>query len=164
MAGLSGTLTQTLVSKLTSTSEGVNLQIGAITESDPTLTQLSVKSVSAQNVSVDIVDTTQQTRYPSILVYCDKLTNNLTEKYRQFSGQARMNAEVRHSEDTLADVQTNLQTTVDAVCALLANSRGDWGNGAFYVGGYDVSYDPVVRGGKNFLQRAKVTFELEVSV
>jgi hypothetical protein len=31
------------------------------------------------------------------------------------------------------------------------------------MGGYDVAYEPVVRGGKNFLQRAKVIFELEVS-
>ncbi len=164
MAGLSGNLTQMLVSKLTSTSQGVNLQIGAITQSDPALTPLAIKSVTAQNVSVDIADTTQQIQYPSILVYCDRLTNTLAEKYRQFSGQARMNAEVRHSEDTLADVQTNLQTAVDGVCALLEASRGDWGNGAFYVGGYEVAYEPVVRGGRNFLQRAKVTFDLEVSV
>jgi hypothetical protein len=163
MAGISGTLTNTLVSKLTSTSEGVNIRIGAITEGDATLAAVAVKSVVAQNVSVDISDNTGHTHYPSILVYCDKLSNAMTEKFREFSGQARMNAEVRHSEDRLDRVQTNLQTTVDAVCALLADSRGDWGNGAFYTGGYDVTYEPVVRGGKNFLQRAKVSFELEVS-
>jgi hypothetical protein len=164
VAGISGTLTTALVSKLTSTTEGVNIRIGAITQADPTLTPLAVKTVAAQNVSVDIADQAGHAQYPSILVYCDKLSNALTEKYRSFSGQARMNAEVRHSEDTLDRVQKNLQTTVDAVCALLENSRGDWGSGAFYVGGYDVTYDPVVRGGKNYLQRAKVTFELEVSI
>jgi hypothetical protein len=163
MAGISGTLTNTLVSKLTSTSQGVNIRIGAITQGDATLAPVSVKSVLAQNVSVDISDNTGHTHYPSILVYCDKLSNAMTEKFREFSGHARMNAEVRHSEDRLDRVQTNLQTAVDAVCALLADSRGDWGNGAFYVGGYDVTYEPVVRGGKNFLQRAKVSFELEVS-
>ena len=52
---------------------------------------------------------------------------------------------------------------MDAVCALLDDSRGDWGNGAFYSGGYDVSYEPVGRGGKNFLQRATVGFDIEVS-
>ena len=52
---------------------------------------------------------------------------------------------------------------MDAVCALLDDSRGDWGSGAFYTGGYDVSYEPIARGGKNFLQRAKVGFDVEVS-
>jgi hypothetical protein len=141
----------------------VNIRIGAITQGDATLAPVSVKSVLAQNVSVELSDHTGHTQYPSILVYCDKLSNAMTEKFREFSGHARMNAEVRHSEDRLDRVQMNLQTTVDAVCALLADSRGDWGNGAFYVGGYDVTYEPVVRGGKNFLQRAKVSFELEVS-
>ena len=164
MAGLSGTLTNAVLSKLTSSSDGVNIRIGALTQGAPSAMQLTVKTVAAQYVSVDIEDKTPNPQYPSILVYCDKLSNNLTEKYRQFSGQARMNAEVRHSENTIGSVQENLQTAVDAVCALLADSRGDWGNGAFYAGGYDVTYDPVVRGGKNFVQRAKVTFELEVSV
>ena len=35
--------------------------------------------------------------------------------------------------------------------------------GSFYSGGYDVAYEPVARGGKNFLQRAKVGFDVEVS-
>jgi hypothetical protein len=52
---------------------------------------------------------------------------------------------------------------VDAVCALLDDSRGDWGDGAFYAGGYEVNYETVARGGKNFLQRAKVGFDVEVS-
>ena len=52
---------------------------------------------------------------------------------------------------------------MDAVCALLDDSRGDWGSGLFYAGGYDVSFEPVGRGGKNFLQRAKVGFDVEVS-
>jgi len=163
VAGISGTLTKTVVSKLTSTSQGVNIRIGAITQGDATLAPVAVKSVLAQNVSVDISDNAGHTQYPSILVYCDKLSNAMTEKFREFSGHARMNAEVRHSEDRLDRVQANLQTTVDAVCALLADSRGDWGNGAFYAGGYDVTYEPVARGGRNFLQRAKVSFELEVS-
>jgi hypothetical protein len=52
---------------------------------------------------------------------------------------------------------------VDAVCALLGDSRGDWGDGASYSGGYQVDYEPVVKGGKNFVQRAKVNFVLELS-
>ena len=66
--------------------------------------------------------------------------------------------------DFLTSIDTDTQVYVDAVCALLDDARGDWGGGAFYAGGYDVSYEPVVRGGKNFLQRAKVGFEVEISL
>jgi hypothetical protein len=71
--------------------------------------------------------------------------------------------EVRHSQDQIDSLEQNAQVYVDAVCALLDDSRGDWGNGTFYSGGYDVSYEPVIRGGKNFLQRARVGFYVEIS-
>jgi hypothetical protein len=96
-------------------------------------------------------------------VYCDKVSNSLKEKFRRFSGKAHVVVEVRHSQDRLETIETSLQMYVDAVCALLDDSRGDWGDGAFYTGGYDVVYEPVARGGKNFLQRAKVGFDVEVS-
>jgi hypothetical protein len=34
----------------------------------------------------------------------------------------------------------------------------------FYAGGYEASFGPVKQGGKNFIQVAKVTFEIGVSV
>ena len=101
--------------------------------------------------------------YPALLVYCDKMANSQKEKFRQFSGKAHVVVEVRHSQDRLDGIETKTQMYVDAVCALLDDSRGDWGGGSFYAGGYDVIYEPIARGGKNFLQRAKVGFEVEVS-
>jgi hypothetical protein len=112
---------------------------------------------------VDISEKAGYAQYPALLVYCDKLSNTLKEKFRQFSGKTHMVVEVRHSQDHLEAIETNLLVYVDAVCAMLDDSRGDWGSGALYGGGYDVSYDSVVRGGKNFLQRAKVGFDVEVS-
>jgi hypothetical protein len=71
--------------------------------------------------------------------------------------------EVRNSQDKLDGLEQHTQVFVDAVCALLDESRGDWGEGTFYPGGYEVSYEPVIRGGRNLLQKAKVSFEVEVS-
>ena len=51
----------------------------------------------------------------------------------------------------------------DAVTQILDANRGNWGQGAFYTGGYEVTFDPVKQGGKNFLQVAKVTFEVDMS-
>ena len=41
---------------------------------------------------------------------------------------------------------------------------GDWGQGMFFAGGYEVAFEPVRHGGKNFLQVAKVSFEVDLSV
>ena len=163
MAGISGTLTATVMSMLTSETSGVNVRVGAIEASDPSLNAPGIRAVLALNASVDVSEKAGHASYPALLVYCDKISNTLKEKFRQFSGKAHLVVEVRHSQDHLQALETNLEVYVDAVCALLDDSRGDWGSGAIYGGGYDVSYESVTRGGKNVLQRAKVGFDVEVS-
>jgi hypothetical protein len=163
MAGITGTLTATVVSLLTSMTDGVNVRVAAIESSDSTLHAPGVRTIVALNATVEICEKTGHAQYPALLVYSDKVANTLKEKFRQFSGKVHMVIETRNSQDHLDSLETNLQVYVDAVCALLDDSRGDWGSGAFYAGGYDVSYESVTRGGKNFLQRAKVGFDVEVS-
>ncbi|MDE3194937.1 MAG: hypothetical protein KGN84_01230 [Acidobacteriota bacterium] len=164
MAGTTGVLTDTVVQRLRSTTDGVNIRIGAIESADSAVSGVpGIRALLALNASVDVAEKTGHAQYPAVLVYCDKLVNSMKEKFRQFSGKAHMVVEVRYSQDRLESLEANTQTCVDAVCALLDDSRGDWGNGAFYPGGYEVTYEPVGRGGKNFLQRAKVGFEIQVS-
>jgi hypothetical protein len=163
MAGTTGTLTSTVLSKLQSTVDGVNVRIGAIEQSDPSLKAAGIRSMVALNANVEISEKTGHALYPALLVYCDKLANSLKEKFRQFSGRAHLVVEVRCSHDRIEGLETSTQMYVDAVCALLDDSRGDWGSGSFYSGGYDVVYEPVGRGGRNFLQRAKIGFDIEVS-
>jgi hypothetical protein len=163
MAGTTGTLTNTVLTKLQSPVDGVNIRIGAIEQADASLTAPGVRSIVALHAVVEISEKTGHAHYPALLVYCDKLSNRLTEKFRQFSGRAHLVVEVRSSQDRIEGLETATQLYVDAVCALLDDNRGDWGSGSFYSGGYDVSYEPIGRGGKNFLQRARVGFEIEVS-
>jgi hypothetical protein len=168
MAGLTGVLTRIVVAKLTSAGDGVNVRAGAIRLADPVLTELGaptlgLRSVVALHASADISEKSGHAHYPALFVYCDKIANSMREKFRQFSGKAHLVVEVRYSQDKLDGLEANTQVFVDAVCGLLDDSRGDWGAGAFYGGGYEVSYEPIARGGKNFLQRAKVGFEVEVS-
>jgi hypothetical protein len=163
MAGLSGTLTSIVVSMLTSTTDGVNVRIGALEKADSSLQAPGIRTIVALNANAEISEKTGYVRYPALLIYCDKLSNTLKEKFRQFSGKAHIVVEVRHSQDDLDGIESKVELYVDATCALLDDSRGDWGTGFFYSGGYDVSYDAVTRGGKNFLQRAKVGFDVEVS-
>ena len=163
MAGISGTLTASVVSRLRASSDGVNVRIGAIEAADRSLKAAGIRSILQHNIAVDLSEKSGLAHYPALLVYCDKLANTQREKFRQFSGKVSLVIEVRHSQDKVDGIEINTQVYVDAVCALLDDSRGDWGDGGFYGGGYSVVYEPVGRGGKNFLQRARINFDVEVS-
>jgi hypothetical protein len=56
-----------------------------------------------------------------------------------------------------------LQLYVDAVTQVLDSNRGTWGQGMFFTGGYAVNFDAVQHGGSNFVQVAKVSFEVDLS-
>ena len=102
-------------------------------------------------------------KYPVIHVYVDRVRNQLTEKFRTFSGKAHTVAEIRVSQDRIDGLEEQLRLYVDAVTGVLDTNRGSWGDGAFFAGGYEVTYEPVKHGGKNFIQIAKVGFDVDLS-
>lgn len=163
MPGMSGSLTSKVVMRLASSQDGINARVTAIQEGAGEGTLSPIRDLMVQNASVDVSEKGGNAQYPALLVYCEKLANTMREKFRTFSGKVTMAVEVRYSQDHLDYIESRLQVYVDAVCALLDDSRGDWRDGAFYAGGYEVAYEPVIKGGRNFLQRAKVKFEVEVS-
>ena len=75
-----------------------------------------------------------------------------------------MVVEVRMSQDRLDDLDRQTQWHADAVTRVLDENRGDWGDGVFYGGGYEISYGPVKHGGRNFLQIAKIVFTVDISL
>jgi hypothetical protein len=128
-----------------------------------TLPVIAPQQVIAQNVSADIVGRSSSTKYPVFHVYCERLTNAHQERFRVFSGEVGMAVEARVSQDRLDGLEDQLHGCVDAVTQALDENRGDWGDGVFYSGGCDVTYSAVKRGGRNFLQSAKVTFIVGLS-
>ncbi len=143
---------------------GLNSSLSALTEAggraaDP----FDASQVRAQNAPAELAERNTAVKYPTVNVYCEKLVNSLTEKFRSFSGRAEMAVEIRYSQDRLEGLQDSLEVFADAAIETLNGSRGDWGDGMFYAGGYEVAFGPVKRGGKNFIQVAKVTFEIGVS-
>ena len=103
-------------------------------------------------------------QYPAVNVYCEKIVNYLTEKFRTFSGQRadgdRGAAFAGPAGGAAGRVWNCTRTRLTQV---LNSSRGDWGDGMFYAGGYEVAFGAVKQGGKNFIQVAKITFEIGVS-
>ena len=143
---------------------GVAANIAAVADLNDLAAPPAALQVLAQNVAPDIAERAGTAQYPIIQVYCGRLDNLLREKSRTFSGTVEMIAEVRVSQDRLDGLELQLQLYVDGVSASLDQTRGDWGSGMFYTGGYTISYAPVKHGGRNFLQTAKVAFVLDVSV
>ena len=121
------------------------------------------EQIFVENVAPELAEKTAGARYPAIYVFCDKVINDQVEKFRTFSGRVRVAVEVRLSHDRLDGLVGAVELLVDAVGDMLAKSRGDWLDGTFYGGKYEVSFGPAKHGGKNFIQTAKVTFEIGVS-
>jgi hypothetical protein len=143
---------------------GVNSRLAGLTPAGGApLNPLNAAQVRAQNVAADIADQSNTMQYPAINVYCEKIINSLTEKFRTFSGNVQVAIEVRHSQDRLDGLQDAVETYADAVMQVLSANRGDWGNGMFYGGEYQAAFGAVKHGGTNFMQAAKITFEIGVS-
>jgi len=120
--------------------------------------------IRTQNAPADLAERSEPMVYPTVNVYCEKIVNNMAEKFRRFSGTVQMALEVRHSQDRLAGLQEALEGSVDSVMQALDTNRGDWRDGMYYAGGFQVAFAAVKHGGRNYLQTAKVTFEIGVSI
>lgn len=124
---------------------------------------IAAEQITAENVAAEIAEKAVSVKYPVVQVHCDRVTNELREKFRTFSGKAQLTAEIRVSQDRLEGIEQQLHLCVDTLTAVLDASRGDWGQGLFYTGGYEVTYQPVKHGGRNFLQTAKVSITVDAS-
>jgi len=164
MAQVGSSTARTLLSLLRAES-GLPAAIAAIAlRENIELPSLKEAQILAQNVAFELADCRQAAKYPAICVYCDRITNKLKEKFRRFSGTVHMTIEVRVSQDRLEGLERALQMYVEAVTEVLESTRGDWGDGSHYSGGYEVGFHPVKQGGKNYVQVAKITFDVDVSV
>jgi hypothetical protein len=160
---IGSTVTAKVIERLMG-STGVNGALAELPESDQALVGLmDLSQIRTQNVAPDLAERVIGVRYPAANVYCEKIVNQLREKFRAFSGQLQMAIEIRQSQDRLEGIQDRLELYVDATMQVLDQNRGDWGDGVFYGGGYQVAFGPVKQGGKNFMQLAKVSFEIGVS-
>lgn len=144
---------------------GLQAGLAAIAQANGViLPVLELTQIIAQNVPADVIEKSAGTKYPAFHIYCEKLQNTLREKFRQFSGTATLCVDVRVTHDRLEGLDQKLQLYVDALTEVLDANRGDWNSGLFYSGGYTVIFQAVKHGGKNFLQTAKVSFDVQVSV
>ena len=164
MAQTASIATQIFIGFLTAPETGMGVAVANLaTDSGVPLAPIPPEQVVNQNVSIALTERAQAVIYPVVHVYSDRVRNLLTEKFRTFSGKIRTIAEVRVSQDRLEGIENQLRLYMDAVTQVLDSNRGSWGQGVFFTGGYEVSFDPVQHGGRNFLQVARVSFEVDLS-
>jgi len=165
MTGLLGSMAAAKVVQLITAPTGVNAGLGALTLAGQAApAALQAAQVFSQNVAAEVAERAQTFQYPTVSVYCEKLSNSQVEKFRSFSGTIQMAIELRYSQDRLDGLQDAMSVYVDALLQVLEASQGDWGNGLYFGGAFQAVYGPVRHGGKNFLQTTKITFEIGVSV
>jgi hypothetical protein len=159
-----GSISTTKAMAVFTGSNGIPDTVDALSaQQQVTLPAISAQQIVSQNIAPELSDRTTSSKYPLVYVYCGKIVNQLREKFRTFSGNAQMVAEVRVSQDRIEEMESHLQFYADAIMQVLDNHRGDWGDGVFYGGGYEVAFAAVKHGGRNFIQTAKVAFVLEIS-
>ena len=121
-------------------------------DSGSPLAPVPAEHIVNQNVPLALAERSKAVKYPVVYVYSDRVRNVLTEKFRTFSGKVRTVAEVRVSQDRIEGIEDQLRLYVDAVTQVLDSNRGTWGQGMFFTGGYEVTFDAVQHGGSNFVQ------------
>lgn len=129
-----------------------------------TVPSITPDQIVLSSASPDIGDKDVQLTYPRICLYSSGVKNTQTEKFRSVSGTLAVSADIWASSNLVTDSDTWIHYYVEAVTSLLTANKGDWGNGLFFPGVYDVQFQPPKSGGIGFVQVARVTFQLTVSV
>jgi len=164
MLSLAGKATSKLQEVLAAPS-GLNTSLAELAESESvTIPPIPSTNLFTDNVSSDIAEKSTEPKYTAIYIYCDKMANALTEKFRSFSGTIAMIIDVRVSQDRLEGIDRTSQLYTAAVTQTLNQNRGDWGQGLFYAGRYEVAFGPVKHGGRNFIKSAKISVQLDASI
>ena len=160
-----GTRTTSKFLQLLMTPAGLSENLAAVGELlGVVLPPVGDRQIFVQNVAQELVERSVDVKSPTLLLYCEKISNDLREKFRTFSGKAFMAIEVRVSQDRIEGLARSLEIYVDTVTRILDQNRGDWGNGMFYTGGYEAVFGEMKHGGRNFIQTAKFRCEVAVSI
>lgn len=142
-----------LASELAEITNGAAVEIAAIPD----------EQIYASSASLAMAELQQELGYPRVAVASTRFRNTQQEKFRSVSGTVTVTAEIAATGDLLTNVDTSIHFYVEAIANLLRRNRGDWGDGIFFSGGYDVDIQAPKAGGSGFLQTARVSFDVGVS-
>ena len=132
----------------------LNITVPAITSSQ----------ILLSSAPPELADKNMQLAYPRVCIYSSGARNTQTEKFRSFSGYVALVAEIWASANLITQTDAWIHFYVASVANIVQSATGDWGDGMFYSGAYDVQLQPPKVGGVGFVESAKLTFSLNVSL
>jgi hypothetical protein len=142
--------------------DGLNSEVAAIASRDGVeLAGFSEGSVLIQNVVSDLADENVAVLYPAVYLYSERVDNRLIEKFRRFSGSVSVTAELRVSGERFTELEGQLSRYVEATGAALGRNQGSWTANLAFDGSFEVRFERIRLGGKNFVQSARVGVELQ---
>ncbi len=141
--------------------EGVNQRLYEIGVRDAVeLPRFDDEQILLRHAGADLDDANSYTTYPAIYLFCESMENLLERKFSAFSGRLSLVVEVRASGDTVRELDGTAARIAEAVADTLADRRGRWNANLAYDGKHKTRFDPVKRGGRHFLQIARVELDL----
>jgi hypothetical protein len=149
-----------LLTKGNALEESINALTTSSNSTVPVITSTGIVLTSA---GADIADKDVQLTYPRICLYTTALKNTQIEKFRSLSGTVSVTAELWASANLLQDTDQWIHFYVEAMTDILRQSIGDWGDGIFFSGVYDVLFQPPKVGGFGYVESARVTCIMNVS-
>lgn len=160
-------LTLLAAQKLSDLLTGTNAlqqQLTAIASAtNSTVPSIAADQVVLSSAGPEIADRSLQISYPRICLYSSGLKNTQVEKFRSLSGTLLVVAEIWASGNLVNESDQWIHFYVEAMTEILRQNIGDWGDGVFFSGIYDVQFQPAKAGGLGYIQSAKVTCSLTVS-
>ena len=144
---------------------GVHAQLQArLAAENRTIIDVPEAKVAVGHYTLDAADRAIGGKYPQMYVYCERMENSLVQKFQRFSGTLDLIIELRHSSDRLETLEEESQYYLEALLSVLENSRGEWGDGYYFGGKYEVRFEPAKPGGRHFVQTLKVKVSVQVHI
>jgi hypothetical protein len=133
------------------------------TTNDISIPLIQPSEIVLSSVDPNIGDNNYQLTYPRICIYSGNVKNLKLEKFCSFSGTVSVIADIFASGTLLQQIDQWIHYYVDAYTALLRKNIGDWGDGVFFSGIYDVQFQNPKVGAFGFVESAKINSILDVS-
>jgi hypothetical protein len=132
-------------------------------DSGISLPVLPASQVYVSSSPIGMAELLEELAFPRVSVFSSKLINSQVEKFRSLSGSIAITAEIVATADFVAEADQWIHYYAEAVSNILRNSRGDWGDGIFFSGAYDIDVQPPRAGAAGYIQVAHVSCSVNVS-
>ncbi len=152
------------LSSLLTMGNALQQQISTIAaSSDISVPLITAAQVVLSSTVPAMGDKDLQLTYPRICLYTVSVKNAQVEKFRSLSGTVSVAAEIWASGDLVSQTDQWIHYYVEAMTNILRLNIGDWGDGFFFSGEYDVQLQAPKVGGLGYVELATVTCVLNVS-